>query len=155
MTDIAIFVDENGEFDLAISERDLQKSEGLENAILISLFTDARANDDDILPNNDTDKRGWWGDGFASEINGLARPIGSKLWLLSRSKITSETINKVRDYSQAALKWLVDDGIAKSIEITPTRVDPHTISILVIITKPSGEIFKFEKLWSTINGVAT
>lgn len=150
MSDLAITINDDGDFDLAITDRDLQVSTGLENAILISLFTDARANDDDQLPNNNTDKRGWWGDGFATQINGVARPIGSKLWLLSRAIITNETLNKARDYSLAALKWLIDDGIAKSIEVTPTRIDPHTISILVIITKPSGEIFKFEKLWSKI-----
>lgn len=63
MTDIALAWD-NALFaaDLAIEGGRLVTDDGLRTAILISLFTDARANDDDPLPEPGADRRGWWGD---------------------------------------------------------------------------------------------
>lgn len=153
MTDILISP-QNGIFDLSITERDLTRSEGLENAILISLFTDGRANIDDELPVDDGDRRGWWGDAFPSDIDGQVRPIGSKLWLLSRSKITQETLNRAQSYAAEALKWLVDDDLVAKIEVTTTRHDPRGIGFEIIITRHNGKIYKFTKFWSIIDGLA-
>ena len=44
---------------------------GLETAVLMSLFLDRRANDDDELPDGESDPRGYWGDAFANlDVNG-------------------------------------------------------------------------------------
>lgn len=152
MTDLSISLTNDG-FDISLKGRDLAQDEGLKNAILISLFTDARANSDDKLPTQTNDLRGWWGDAFASEINGVARPIGSKLWLLKRSKITSETILKVQDYGNEALKWLVSDGIAKAVNCQAIRQGQSQINIEIQITRPDGKIIKFERLWDSVNGL--
>ena len=58
------------EFDLVLAgtspDRDLQGDDGLFTAVIISLFTDRRANADDPLPDERIcalpDPRGWWGD---------------------------------------------------------------------------------------------
>ena len=69
MIDIALTFDPaTFEFDLALAgagdARDLQGDDGLLTAVIISLFTDARAHDDDPLPDErvgvTSDKRGWW-----------------------------------------------------------------------------------------------
>jgi phage gp46-like protein len=66
----------------------LDDRQALATAVIVALGTDALASEDDILPDPDsTDRAGWWGDMDADVIwNGW--PIGSKLWLLRRSKIT-------------------------------------------------------------------
>lgn len=101
--------------DLGIMNGDLISDEALETAVLISIFTDRRAANDDPLPDsNNIDKRGWWGDLVAFDIEG--DEIGSKLWLLSREKTTLETIKKTKQYLDDALAWLVEDGVAVRVD---------------------------------------
>lgn len=108
------------EGDFEASDGDLLNEDGLETAAIISLFTDRRANDDDILPFEADSKRGWWGDLAAPEIEG--DQIGSKLWLLMREKTTERTLERARQYIQNALAWMIEDGIAASIGIDVQRV---------------------------------
>lgn len=110
MSDIAIKT--TGKvFGLSIKDGDLEGDEGLETAVVISLFTDQRVSDDE-LPVEETSKRGWWADAL-SEID--QDKIGSKLWLLDRSKRTAETLRKFSDCAMAygankALNLIAPDG---------------------------------------------
>lgn len=88
----------------------------LHTAICISLFTDARCNDDE-LPAGDTDKRGWWGD--MALPNGES--LGSKLWLLKRQKLTQAAIGQARGYVALALQWLVDSQWVIAISVDAER----------------------------------
>lgn len=99
---------------------DVVSDPGLETAILISLFSDRRAGNEEIIPDmSGDDRRGWWGDTL-TEV-----PVGSKLWLLSREK-TSGTLNAlIEEYTVDALKWMITDGIAKSIKCAATRIGTH------------------------------
>lgn len=154
MTDLALLPNEDGDLDISITDRDLTLSTGLQEAIIISLLTDARASDDDKLPTYDDDKRGWWGDAFSGDIIGIPRPIGSKLWLLSRSKITPEIITRAKGYINDALKWMLEDEIAKAINVAATIYDSNTIAFEIDIIRPDGETFNYKNLWSTIDGLA-
>lgn len=89
----------------------------LNNAITISLFTDARASDDDILPDDSKDKRGYWGD---IDLENAAS-LGSKLWLLNRSKIISDALNTMHDIVTDAVQWLIDDEHLLAINVTVER----------------------------------
>lgn len=87
----------------------------LTTAIAISLFTDASVNDDE-LPDGE-ENRGYWGDMHLPS----GQSLGSKLWLLNRAKITTETINKARNYITEAVQWMIDGGDLLAIEITVER----------------------------------
>ena len=79
--DLALsFDNEAGIGDLVIENDDLKIDEGLETAVLISLYTDARVSDEE-LPAEEAQKRGWWGDIYPDIPNDQ---IGSKLWLKAR-----------------------------------------------------------------------
>lgn len=106
-------------FDWAIQRGDLAPDDGLETAIILSLFTDRRALPDDPLPDGSDDRRGWWADAWAEQ-----GPVGSRLWLLEREKDTRDVVNRARDYAEEALQWLVDDGIAERIEVMAGWVEP-------------------------------
>lgn len=114
------------------SATDLQMGDDLFTAVLISLFTDAQAGDDDIIPDASLDPRGWWGD------LGEDLPIGSKLWLLTRSKQTADVLAKAKLYIEDALRWLVDDGAAASIAVTTEWTKPGMLGALVAIRRASG-----------------
>ncbi|MFZ6690222.1 phage GP46 family protein [Undibacterium sp. SXout20W] len=98
--------------DWAIKGSQLRTGNDLQTAIYISLFTDRAANPDDIIPDGSNDPRGWWGDAGQDVI------IGSRLWLLSRSKQATETLNQAKDYISEALQWLIDDGVVGRFDIT-------------------------------------
>lgn len=131
MTDIATIWDTaNGRGDWQLSGADLASGDDLATAVLISLFTDRSANVDDVIPDGTTDRRGWWGD------QGENYPIGSRLWLLERAKQTSETLARAKDYMAEALQWLIDDGVAASIDIYAEWSAPGLLGAQITIHKP-------------------
>ena len=132
-------------FDISLVNNDLAHDAGLQTAVVISLYTDARASVDEI-PDGQEDPRGWWGDGVS---NPQQRNIGSKLWFLDRSKITDEVVEQSRAYTLDALQWMLDDGIAENITVEAERFDLQTIRISIDILRPQTETvnFKFDLLW--------
>lgn len=120
---------------------------------LISLFTDARADDSDTLPDDSKDLRGWPGDSFYSE------PWGSKLWLLYREKMTTDVRNKAVKYAEDALAWMLRDSgngiVAKSVKVTGSIPKFQTLALNVVITKPDDEVISFtvSKRWETQGAV--
>lgn len=112
--------------------------EGLEAAVLISLFTDAPARADDVLPTGDTDRRGYWGDAFSDVVGDIT---GSRLWLLSRSKLTVETLASAEEYAKEALAWLVADGVASRITATAEARQPDIIVLTVAIVRSSNVVW--------------
>lgn len=138
------------EGDLSVVDEDLESESGLETAVIISLFTDRRARDDDELPDpNNLDKRGWWGD-LVSEVEG--DQIGSRLWLLSRAKTTENVLVKAKEYAEESLRWLIEDGIAKKVEVEAERQNPggnDRLALLVKIYQTSENVtaLKFQTRW--------
>lgn len=151
MADIkTVFIDIEKGADFALSSLLLEEDDGLDTAVILSLFTDRRADDDDIIPGGVDDKRGAWIDSFA-EVEG--DQFGSRLWLLESAKLIPETVNRVREYCHEALKWLIDDGVAKALNISAEIIRHHPLGIIkaqIDILKPDGTTarYKFDKLWS-------
>jgi phage gp46-like protein len=144
--DIKIIWDKNnftGDFQL--NNGDLLREKGLATAALISILTDRRASDDDI--NDDpNDKRGWWGDLVSPT------PIGSKLWLLDRSKTTPDILVKAKQYIEECLQWMIDDEVAIKIEVFVERQGNLESNILVYEVKihesfENVTTLKFDDLW--------
>nr|DAG75383.1 MAG TPA: hypothetical protein [Caudoviricetes sp.] len=117
----------------------------LRRAVFNSLFSWARASDSDELPGDS--KQGWWGDTYADE---QGDHFGSKLWLLSRAKITQETLMRAQEYAKEALQWMIDDGIAKSVEAIAERGGDDQMNLAITIQKPSkAELIgmRFQDIW--------
>jgi phage gp46-like protein len=119
---------------------DLISGNDLETAILISLFTDRLARNDDDYDGND--RRGWWGD------TGSDYQIGSRLWLLKRQKLTAAIAGKAEDYATEALQWLIDDGVVSSIQITTQIVYPNRLYMQLVFFKPNGDSSSFKYSWA-------
>lgn len=141
------------EGDFLYSNGDLTSDPGLETAIIISLFSDRRADERDDLPDlQNLDRRGWWGDLTLATTETGSDRIGSKLWLLERAKTTPETIAKAKIYIEEALQWLLDDQIAIKIDVEVDRegiVGSDRLEFGVKIYKSSGdvEVFNFSEQW--------
>jgi phage gp46-like protein len=115
--------------------------------VLISLFTDRRANLDDVLPDASTDRRGWWGD-LDQDV-----PIGSRLWLLSRSKLMPAVARTAKGYISEALRWLLDDGVAAAINVSTSIVMPSRLYATVDILRTDGsrQSLNFNWAWNQLN----
>jgi phage gp46-like protein len=120
---------------------------GLATAVIVSLFTDARARPDDALPDATVERRGWWGD-LAPPVQTEGNPhtTGSRLWLLSREKQTTEVLRRAEEYAREALQWLIDDGVATSIEVEAFVPRNSWLGLIITINRPQGSE-RFQHLW--------
>lgn len=143
MTDAALVWDaDTWHGDLVLDRGAVVLDAGLRTAILISLFTDARAPDAAPLPEESADRRGWWGDDFPTSA-ARRGDTGSLLWLLARSKITQATLNRARGYVIAALQWLLTDDIASRIAVEVEAQEQQRLAIRVEIERPDGPAREF------------
>lgn len=142
MSDIALIL-ENNCYDLGITGDDLTADNGLETAVSISLFTDKRVNDEE-LPFPETNKRGWWGDMFP-DID--QDQIGSRIWTLDRSKVTTETLNRMNELCKESLNWMIEDGISGEIAINSEYNESKHMITTIEISRPDEETQRFSVLW--------
>lgn len=129
--------------DLVIEDGDLKADDGLETAVLISLFSDRRVEVDE-LPNTETPNRGWWGDELSEPADDK---IGSGLWVTERGKIDADTEAQLEDFARQSLQWLIDDGIAQSVTAVAENIDGEQIDLLIEITQPQGNNRAFKFIW--------
>lgn len=136
-------IDRLGPADIQVTEYTLHRDPTFENSILISLGTDAKAEEGDILPQGEENKNGW----FGSILLGFN--LGSKDWLLSRSKISEETIALKKQYTLQALSWMVGDQIAENIEVQVVRNGKGRLDTkcLIVRQKKPNVYFKYTDNW--------
>lgn len=115
----------------------LQNGNDLPSAVLISLFTDRRAHDDDKLVDETDNRRGWWGDA----------DLGSRLWLLERAKETTQTLLLARGAALEALQWLLDDAIASKIDVQCFWARRFMLGMKIVITKTDGTLLPLQYDW--------
>ena len=132
MTTAIIWNNETGRGDIEITSAGLRQDDGLETMVLQILFTDARADESDVLPDGTSDRRGWPGDTFADE------PWGSKLWLLDRSKLTTDVRNKAVTYAQTAIDAHLKPDYASNIMVTGAIPQFQMLQLNIAITRPDG-----------------
>lgn len=148
MSDITtIWVPKLSHGDWVLAGADLESGGDLVTAVLISIFTDRVANTDDDIPDGSGDPRGWWGDA------GERYPVGSRLWLLGRSKQLPETAALAKDYIAESLQWLIDDGVVARFDIDTTWIAPAQLGAQVVANRTDGSTvaMNFTSVWQGIN----
>ncbi|WP_088458357.1 phage GP46 family protein [Acinetobacter soli] len=148
MADIkTVWNTETGSGDYAVADGSLSSGSDVVTAILISLFTDRIADLNDILPDasttNRNDRRGWWGD------TGQQYPIGSRLYLLDRSKAPRFVERDAINYASEALQWMLDDEVVAKFDITANFVKPNQLRMMVVAYRQDGAVISkiIEELW--------
>lgn len=147
MSDIAIeYKSQIKEYDISILNGDLKECDDLDSAVIISLFTWARASAGEVDEN--APRFGWFGDKIDADNTDST---GSKLYLLKRKKITNQTIMDAREYIEQALQWMIEDGVATEIkaEVERNASDVNRVDALVqIVRGDRSRTMKFNDLWS-------
>lgn len=109
----------------------LRAEAALHTATLLCLFTDAPARADDVLPANDGDRRGWWGDSV--RIDGEPdTPMGSRLWLLERAVLSDRTAQAAEDYARESLGTLIEQGAVARTDIS-TTIDKSIGALFLVV----------------------
>ncbi len=142
MSDLKLTLTDAMTFDLAMLDQgvDFATEDGLETAVILSIFLDRRAADDDVIPDGTNNRRGSWLDDYAPK-SGFH--LGSKLWLLSREKTLPTVLARCKQYLEDALQWLVDDGIAELVDVTTSWAAAGVLRFEVVVDgAPSGRYQK-------------
>lgn len=148
MTDTTTIWDTaNSRGDWSMTGALLTTGNDIETALLISLFTDRQAEPEDVIPDGTNDPRGWWGDEFSTV------KIGSRLWLLNRSKQTQETLQRAYDYIVEALQWMVDDGVVAKFDVYVEWTAAGQLGAQVVAYKQDGSTVAkaYSWAWNGIN----
>ncbi|HCN2736281.1 TPA: phage GP46 family protein, partial [Escherichia coli] len=98
------------------------------------------------LPDGSDNRRGWWGDSYRD------RPIGSRLWLLSREKATPDTLERARGYAEEALEWLKTAGRVSAINVRAEQLHQGWLYLYIALTLPDGSVIPYE-FKAAFNGV--
>ena len=109
-------------------------------AIMISLFTDARATDEEYqeVSNWEPPKRGYWAD----QLDGTNS--GSKIWLLKRSPRDYETLEKAELYANEALEWMIKDNLVKQIDISASW-DQDDLILKITLDRNKQHLLRYER----------
>lgn len=137
---------------------DLDTTQELVTAVTVALGTDRLALPEDELPDpNDNDRRGWWGDLDAETLHD-GWPIGTRLWLMAREKITGpearrgSTIAKAEEFVREALQPFVDRLIASRVDVRAKRTSLGRIDVTAILyrDRQPAVALRFADLWDEI-----
>ncbi len=124
----------SGEFDLSIDPSgDLATVDDLSTALLVSLLTDARADESQVVVPEF--RRGWIGNAVPP-IEGFE--LGCLLWLVDTAKATQGTMNIAAAFARDGLQWLLDQGIAADVQVEGAITGPGEGGLTITITSPDG-----------------
>ena len=140
-TDAVLAVDEKSQlYDFQLdSEGDILTDDFLDTSILYSIFDHRRALASEVA--EPQLRRGWIGNGPDFEN-------GSKIWLLSQARLTKNNLNKLQDEAEKSLQWLVDDGIAVSLDKVEVFVSQNKVILNVVIRRSRDRVVnRFFTLW--------
>lgn len=112
--DIKLTQGSDGIFDIDLDDDgQLVLDFSFETTIAMSLFGERRASDGEI--SDPQFRRGWIGN-LLSDVPGFEQ--GSKSWLFKQARLTSNTTSGIRTADRESLQWMIDDGLANTVEIT-------------------------------------
>ncbi len=126
--------------DLVRSGGNLEMDEGLDSAVVISLFSD-RADPSGTMP-----RRGFWADTFNEDGDEL----GSRLWLLPRARVgATAKLRLAEEYAVEALQWLIDDGVASAVRATAEWLASagEILLLTVSIERPAHPAPRWQRVW--------
>ncbi len=103
-----------------------------DTAILYSIFGEKRADGSEMpVPER---QRGWIG----NENTGFEN--GSKIWLYYQARVNSTTLNGLQNEASNALQWLVDDGIAESIDAPIVTATGTSVVLDITIRRSNSSV---------------
>ena len=140
--------DAEGAFRLAMhkAQAGLALDDTLASAVLVSLFSDAPASEDEAERLSLDDRRGWWAD-VLSPADGA---WGSRLWCLDRTKPSAESARQAEERAKEALSWMLADDIAATIDAEAAWVrgaSGERLELAVAIRPTPRLVSRYGEVW--------
>lgn len=134
MTNIDVKLIKNNQenyYDIGFDDTgDLLLDDSFDTAIVLSLFTDARASSTQVA--EPERRNGWFGNTYLFP-DLPEHQLGSKIWLISGRK-TQRALNEATDFSKKALQYLITDGYLKRVEASSEFSQTNNFGIVINIT---------------------
>jgi len=147
MQDVELLKNEDGIYDMSITNGDFTNIEGLDTAILMSLLIDKRADASEV--GEPSARRGWIGNEQNEDPD---YEVGSKLWLLDQSRILQDTVNRSEDFVRDSLIWMIEDSLVKDVGVTGEIVNQNNIVDSVTFIRFDNSTFNKQfDLWENTN----
>lgn len=61
--------------------------------------------------------------------------------------ITAKNLKNVENKAKKSLDWLIQEGIANSVEVSAFGDIKEKINVNIVIQEPSGEVYPFSIVW--------
>lgn len=142
MQDLLLKQGPDGSFDIAIDGSDFATVDGFETAILVSLFTDARA--PAALVSQAISRRGWVGNILTADIG---RDLGSILWTYEQTRLDTGTLTGLQNAAQLSLSWMIEDSIAQNVSVEVDRTNIRSVTVGVRIVGQSNAVSEYSAQW--------
>ncbi len=115
------------------STGDIAHEDSWDTAIYVSLFTDARATEDQMpIPER---RRGWGGNERTP-----GQQMGGLLWLFEQPRMDRDLANALEDAADGALQWMVTEGYARSVKSTVTLINTERLNLAIRIVHVDGRV---------------
>ena len=141
-TDVIIKKRDVGFYDITFnSAGDIDTSQSLDTAILMSILAEVRATPSEMPQSHR--RRGWIGNESTEGVE-----MGSKLWLFEQARITGSNLAELGVIINNGLKWLVEQDTAISTSVTAFYRN-GIVQVEVILVRASSAVEKrFFELWN-------
>lgn len=141
-TDIQLKLVDNKYYDISFTNGDFTLTNGLDTALLMSVYGEKRANSSEVPVQYL--QRGWWGNLFNDVEN---YEVGSKLWLLYQARRNQDTLNRGITYLNDGFKWLLQDTFIDRVEVTG-EITNNGITFLVSLYRSQNLVASYSyELW--------
>lgn len=137
-TDLDYVRDTDGiyDLDLDLESGDLALIDGIDAALMVSMFSDRRAREDEVT--DPFKRRGWIGD-LVAEVPDDRH--GSGLWLYEQARLTRDVTTGLRIEAEAALQWMIDERLIRTAQAEVVADPARRLAVLTIrCALPSGEV---------------
>lgn len=126
--DPRIFFDEENGGDIVYESGQPKMDDALYNAFSISLYTD----------------EDYWGNLVLVDQN---EKLGSDYGVLTRLPITAGNLRRMEEGAEAALEWLIEEGIADKVAADVRNPFADRIEPLITITQPNANVSRYSTNW--------
>ena len=135
----AVLVKRNGFYDFDIDDNgDIKTADFFDTSLIYSLLGERRASPDEVV--DPQRRRGWIGNSDYEN--------GSKIWLLYQARATRSNLNKLQDEAGKSLQWLIDDGLAISLDKISASISDSQVALTIEIRRSRDRIdHKLFILW--------
>jgi len=136
--DAVLSIDQTtGVYDFSIGpDGDILTDDFFDTALLYAIFGERRASSNEVL--EPQFRRGWIGNVHLYPDGDFQD--GSKIWLLYQARLTRDNLNKLEDETRKALQYLVDDGLAISIDEISTVVSQNSVELITVVRRSANKI---------------